>query len=737
MTAVNYEAAKAAAAKAPDMYDANGIPQFITNKDGTKVPIKTAEEALYGKIAIDAYNALVGRAAQNTSEKIDAINDFDWVTEDLYGQAGLELEDEYHQDRFFTTADRKFVDTSFGGHYVANPLPGYTLYADVPKPGILSRNEFSPLMGATNQGMGEYYSRAIDDSARYIHMRFGKPEFNSLISFFTTYYSAKEAIIANTGKPPGLFFYLGKIGAVIGTHILLGGMFTFGLIMVTYIGPGIANILKTNPNKFYYSRPCMPLYWTMVSNIVNQIATFQGVFPVYTNDQKIGEEIQYDKDMHDNLRLIMPEIWSADGHIDVYAAINRAERINVRIQQKLKALMQSNEVYDKMEDLQTKINSTDLSDVRKPGNTLTQIMAKYLNTYSTAPSDKEVKTMQSPVYSMQGTTPKADTTTDHVGQFRRDGETGEGYDKGFFDNFSELLRAEFGDGASYATMRVDHTGPTSESFSNSTRPSDMAGKINGFSSSSRAAYYSFAGGNVGIPGADMVMDSIKQMAAGALSMVKLDGLLSLAGSAFVDIPDHWENSMANLPSMNYRTTLIGAYGHPVAQIQSIWTPLAMLLAAVLPHSAGMRAYTQPFMVELYDPGFATSRTGIFESLTINRGVSHLGFNKNKQVLAIDVQFTIKDLSSVMYAPLSSGITFDPFETINATDSTWSDYLNVLSGATLAQQTYIGKKLKIRAKNWWRNVQQVASDDYWAGVLRSTTIGDIISVPFPDGGRGDR
>lgn len=704
----------------------------------------------YGKEAEDAIN-LLRRATIDSEYRVDAIQDSQWVTETLHGNEGLVLDDFYDNRRFFSTNDRKFTDTSLGGHYAANPKPGYTFYADIPKPGLFERNTPSVLAGVTNQGMGEYYSRAIDDSARYIHMRFGKPEYNSLIGFFSTFYSAKDAIIANTGRPPGWAFYVGKGAGLVAGHILLGTTLFFGLLAVSYLGGAINNIVNTNASKFYYSRPCMPVYWATVSHIVNQIMTYKGVFPIYNNDPKIGETQEYDSEMHESLISIMPDVFGTEGFIDVYAIMNRAERMNKKLTEIVKQRLTDGATIQDFDSGRIKLTSEDnkaITDAARSGSTLTQIVSKYLGTYNSAQnqSDTNQAAASSNTMLANGTAPAAVARENrkaensqwrkYEGQDLNAGEN-QNVEPGFFDRFKDLLSAELSDGAAFATFRVDHQGSVSESFSSSTRPSDLGQKINSTSSQARSAYFTFAGGNTGVPGLDAVMGAAKEFVTGALSMLSLDGILSLAGSSFTDIPDHWENSVANLPSMSYTMRLQAPYGHPVSQLQNIYIPLAMILAGALPHAAGLRSYTQPFLVELFDPGFATTRTGIITSLTINRGVSNLGFNKNKEMLSCDVQFEVKDLTSIMYVPITAGLGLDPRVSIHGIDTTWTDYLSVLSGATLAEQIYTGKKLKIRAKNWYRNAQQVVSADYWAGVLRNNTVGDIVSLFANDTGRGDR
>lgn len=72
----------------------------------------------------------------------------------------------------------------------------------------------------------------------------------------------------------------------------------------------------------------------------------------------------------------------------------------------------------------------------------------------------------------------------------------ENTEKSWFSSFIEFAEAEIRDGSQFATFRVNHTGDIGESFSNSAGESQMASKLNGMSSSARAARFSFADGNL-------------------------------------------------------------------------------------------------------------------------------------------------------------------------------------------------------------------------------------------------
>lgn len=693
-----------------------------------------AVKSVYGNEEVAQRAAALMKArSRRISSSVDDIRDYQWVTVNLFG-GGYNLEAEIESRRFYSSADRKFEDTSLGGNYVCNPFPGFTPYADVPKPGIADRNTLSPLADLSNVGMGCFYSEAFDDSMQVIHVRCGKPEFNSMWGFFRSSHNVEAAMLANTGRFTSLGVTVGRVGAVVGAAMLLGGLMTFGILAANYIAGGLHGMLVANPYKFYSMRPTMALYWNAVSQMVNQIMTYNGVFPTY-EPQEIGQEVVYNKQMHDDLNALMPNVFGKSGFIDVYAIVNRAERVGIRVR---KAQQQAIDAVESNTALKAAMSNVfDQALQAEDYNTLHEILKKWQASEVGGNIDKEKIATHIPTFA-RGTVDER-----YQGQQLEKDKNPPAFfnDPGKWistklSGFKEYLDAEYQDGAAFATFRVDHTGPVQESFSNSTRSNDLGQKINSMSAQGRAVSFSFSQGNL-IPGMDEIVAGIKGIAAGALDTLNLGGLLSLTGSSYTDIPEGWENAVANLPSMSYSVRLQSPYAHPLSRLQFEIIPLCMFLGLALPHAAGRATYTQPFLCEVYDQGKAISRLCVVSSLQITRGVANLGFTKDKNFRGIDVNITFKDLSSIMYMPLDTSFSIDPFKQINAHDSTYTDYLSVLGGAKLGAQIYRGQKLKLRAKNWLRgNIQALTSPSQWAGIIREMDGWNMLDIFYPDTGRGN-
>jgi hypothetical protein len=308
------------------------------------------------------------------------------------------------------------------------------------------------------------------------------------------------------------------------------------------------------------------------------------------------------------------------------------------------------------------------------------------------------------------------------------------------DGWGKHMKAIFKDGAEFATFRVDHTGSVEESFQSSTGETDIAQKFNSASAQGRAAKFSLFGGNIDGGPIDAVKNGLGSIIEGGISGIPFIGstimpaLKAGAGAAYADIPEYWQNSSASMPRMSYTMQLVAPYGNPLSQMINIYIPLCMILAGALPLSTGKQSYTSPFLCQVFDQGRCQTRLGIIDSLQITRGVSNLGFNKKKQAMAIDVSFTVKDLSTVLHMPIATGFALDPLEGIFDEDTIFTDYISVLASNNLGKNIYVAQKFNKRLMARYRQIQQMTSPSFWAGYLHDMTPIGLLDVFFKEADR---
>jgi hypothetical protein len=668
------------------------------------------------------------------------IADSDWVRQAFLVPTN-KSQDIDNRNRSFSTNKFKFGNTTLGGSLAINAPAQFTPGADVRVPGIfvqLDKNG-EPINNSPLEGYGRYYGEVIEENSRIISMRFGVPQFNSLTTFFTGFYNSEAGVLARTGRGNSALFSIGKAAGYVVP------LFSFPLLLLALGGNILRYLLHKPSSKYYFLKPAMPLYWNAVQSMVNAIAVnkgmvpraFPGLFPANNKDDTVNFlDGRYPFTQSDliNFASKMPDILYEDGQINVYAMATRYQRLS----RKLYLYMQQQYDATQTKDSGSASNYSDLSDVMEDlakhgfridrAGTKSVSFQSYLASWfdaknshpSPAASNSQTTTGSAPNTSTadaaaKDSSPSVDTELAPVGDKAQS----------LVEKFDAFLQAELDDGSSFVSFRVDNDGPVHESFSNSVGESEIAGKINSMSGQARETNFNFAGGNISDSIAGKLVggavNGLKDLFAGAAAGIGMSGLAALGGSAFVDIPKHWQASSANLPSMSYTIQLTSPYGNKISQMFNLYVPLCMLLAAALPLSTGKQSYTSPFLVELYDRGRAQTRLGIIDSMSITRGAGNLGFSKSGSAMAIDVSFTVLDLSSIMHMPIIQG--FNPLSNPTAglfdDDTTFTDYMAILGSLSLNEQIYSLDRLKLSLTrsmanmNTWFSAAHTAN---WVGDL---------------------
>lgn len=696
------------------------------------------------------------------------IHDADWLRQSFLLSHSIEADVESEEldnivnfkVKIFSSASFKYADTSLGGNMVINPLPQFTKYADPPVPGLFRTISDQ----ADEAGMGDFYSRAFDDNKRYVTMTFGVAQFNSLTSFYKGFYNQHLSIAARTGRAPGFFFMVGQAAG-----------FVIGLMSPWLVAYSVSSAFAkwagfSKSSKYYFFKPSMATYWSAVSTMANDIAVKTGFVSRVNFGGLLNDPINSSNDNRDNLTAEnVREINKGIGHlldsydeegnsngINVYAvatAYHRRQRAAFRA---LEDHYRSNSspvefgaTVDEAGQKIIDIVSTAVSapEVQSPKRSF----ANYIRAWTSdsapgaIPSSTELDAKENVHWlnvPLDGTDAPSDSMEQSAANAQSDQAQAEKMAKSLdlvsersitekagkqseIDGWRNFLLAELDDGAQYVSFRVEPTGDASESFTSQVGEPEIASKINSASASARSTRFTLADGNIG-DGAigtmlQGVMGAVKDVASGAAQSLGLDGLAVLGGNAFADIPKYWTNSATDMPQMSYRVKLFSPYGNRYSKFTNIWLPFTMLLAAAVPLSTGRHSYTSPFLCQVYDRGRAQTRLGMITSLNVTRGITNLAFNKIGEPMAVEVSFTVTELSNVVHMPIRQG--FRPIghalETVFEQESLYNDYIATLSSMSLAEQIYVGERLKIGMTRFWKDF-----DSYWSVPHAFKWFGDL-------------
>lgn len=623
-------------------------------------------------------------------------------------------------NRYWSSANAKFTDGRLGCNIGINPRPQFTRYSDIRAGGRKADRRPVTLGNVSgNYGMGRYYSEAIDDPSQTIYLRFGVPQFNSLMSFISTAFNADQTSLARTGRAKGIFYNVAKAAGTITTAV------AFPAVAATVMAGRLLGWLFSRPtSKFYTMKPTMHVYWSTVNMLVNNIAVNKGLFPKIVqglgeNDankgKRLGQPYTLDNEQLDLLSKLMPDVFRDGAYFDMYALANRAQRIANRV---------FHEDYERLNNR----TASDYTGYLKKVMTGDGSHTTYI---SNSDGQSTFMAMLNRMLSLENY--KTDETAARMEQdprvdpdFKGEGEPKQ-KDPSAFDSLKEHFDAEFRDGSQFAIFKVDHTGQIQEAFGNTVQESDISNKINGMSSTMKDVRFTFGEGNI-IPGMGAVVGAATDVVEGAVDGLTLGFsslIKGLGGSGYIDIPKHWQSSTATLPRSSYTMQLISPYGNVISQMQNIYIPLAMILAGSLPLSTGSQSYTSPFLCQLYDRGRQQIKLGMIESLSITRGTANLAFNTKGNAMAIDVTFSVVDLSSIMHMPVSSGSLFG-FDAGLDEDNILSDYLAVLAGQDLYSQMYAMQRAKLRLAKAMMSLKKVTSPAYWSSTVHESMTGGLIN-----------
>lgn len=622
------------------------------------------------------------------------------------------------QNSNFSSASTKFTDGRFGCNIGVNCYPQFTPYADWPDPGRLStRSEPSIYDSQGDYGLGTYWSELFDDTAQIIYVSPGVPEFNSLLSFFTGAFNHKTSVLARTGRWPSLFY---DVANWFGQFTILT---SFPLIVIPLITYRLADFFFFRQSaKFYHHRPTPHLYWGAVNTLVNQMAINEGIYPRIQNENKeeaarLGKPLKLDQQQMDIYHKLAPDIFTKENYIDVFALATRAQRM----------------ANQAMEDEFAAINDMTPTDyvgwLKKETTGDGRLSKRFVNKTGDvsfgALLDQYIKW---PVYNKSGSRDESVAEDPRLvleGQAENEAVM---YSNSTFRKFGDSLNAVYRQGANFAIFRVENTGATSESFMSSSQQSELASKLNGVSNSFAQKRFTLGNGAAFGDIAEGVMGAVQDVAQGfigGLTMGLPDALTGLMGEGYLDIPEHWANSSASLPTMRYKMILDVPYSNALARTMGLYVPFCMVAALFWPKALGRQSYGSPFIAKVWDPGRVQSPLCLPVSLSIQRGTGGLGFTTDKKPTRFELSFEFKDLATILPMPVYTGAWDSTDRTLIDEESTITNYLAAVTGMSIYDQIYPMAKAKVRLAKMLMNVGKFTSPAYWASAIHDTTTQGIL------------
>lgn len=299
-------------------------------------------------------------------------------------------------------------------------------------------------------------------------------------------------------------------------------------------------------------------------------------------------------------------------------------------------------------------------------------------------------------------------------------------------SFNWLLKTKHPLGGYYAgaiQFYINSETQIQESFSNGTRPSSLASRINQITDQAAEAMFVMGGIRADIAqttgigdGSDIgnTIDDTKFFGTnglsgkgkGATSSGLLHSILGniatlLAGGKMY-FPEIWSDSQFSR-SYNVTIKLDSPDADPLSVYLNIMVPLIHILGLVLPRSAGDNTYISPFLVRCFYKSMFHIDMGIINSCSITKG-DQGAWTQSGLPTQVTVQLSIKDLYSVMTQ--SRGVGANTL----LSNPAQLDYLANLCGVNIAPANF-GRTFKL----WWTiKGPQRAIDVFVNGPIRLIT-----------------
>lgn len=650
--------------------------------------------------------------------------------------------------------------------------------------------------GSMAGGMGRYYSEAIDDWSMKVSFRFGMPEYKGLITFFTSFYDVGAAILGRQGRLSKGLFYTGAKVITSLIALPLTVMVWVGEAVQWLSNRPSSRYYNLKPAMALYWQRVNLIANMMAANMgltptnppnppAGDVVELDPAFKNPLGEGKDTYAFEYFSKTYPN--MFLPR-----GGIDIFYLANKHERMihqrNIELRNMI-AQGEGNWIGKLKTEMDKHVSTFRFRDPASPQATLEKYLDAYHGTRlgfadmgdpdfsgEDSTSRAVAQRMQNSAETFEVSSTSANSVSPDVAlsegatlegeggggggnatlteanqalvddakddgyifpvlkEAGSDGQGGSVFEKvgDFAKEFTLHSASAARDGGQWVNFRVDAVKSVDESFTNTVGPSEIQGKLNGMSSSAAAVRFGMSDFKTGFGAIDGVVQGVRDVMAGVADGLHIGGLAALMGGGFVDIPQRWMDSSVSLPTASYTVKCRPPYGNVMSRFLNMHVIIACFLAAALPISYGRHAYGAPMLCEMYVQGKNQSRLAMITSLSITRGEGNLGWSKDGEFLGCDINFEVTDLSTIMHAPIDSGMNIiGDFRWIMSDDNVFNDYMAVLSNLSVGEMTYSWDKIKL---NWSRYVttqQSFLSPSRIAMIASDTTLGRIVRKVNPN------
>ncbi len=610
-----------------------------------------------------------------------------------------------------------YTDTRVGGNDAINPYWQFNRDDDI-TPALLRM----PGMEAFSSGMGRVYAEMYDDNQEILWMRMGVPEFVNVLSFYASSGDVRAASAMNSGSLRSL---VGKIVRMVFSTAIWA--ITFPITAPFILSRWVSRINTERITKYYYFKPAMTLYYEMCNTMLSYLAVNMGLYPMFWLQRKDPDKILPNNEKNTTPSSGTPINQGTPSEIAGNAGYENRTLTAGQLDEAAKSgAIPANEcgvpaVLKDGPDIFVIMNRrARLFNAQRVNVTTRQLLEETLSNDQTN--------------SMYFESPQGKYEVDSNGNRV---EVKDSPTEGVWSKwFSALKGTAFGAG-DFVGFRIERGLDCSESVSNQTGPTGISQQLNSLAQQKRDEYEnvgnSFFAKTIKSMAEKGPRNALKDLGIEALSQVaSAVGVGDIAailtqGNGFIDIPEVWKGSTYN-KSYSFTIQLRARYGDPTSIFQSIYIPLVMLLNAAMPRAIGDNMYTSPFVINAYCKGKFAVPCGMITDMTIRRGKDEFGWNNTNLPTAVDVSFSIHDLSPAMFLSMQDIGFFDTFSRNNAL----MEYLDTLSALGITERLYFWSKAmrKLTAAVLIKK-NTIFSSTYWGSKMgRSNVVRALVAAgPF--------